>query len=105
MPLYKHYWLKVKVNTCCRDKGANKGRNFVHTNYLLTEQVLREAIGALIELAVISYIRILYTGAQLGNFEWGRRYICNMKDEIIHGFIPSVKFVAPLFLDISLAKV
>ena len=33
----------------------------------------------------------------------GRRYIYNMKDEIIHG--PNVKCDVPLFLDMSLAKV
>ena len=33
----------------------------------------------------------LQPGAQLGNFERGRRYICNRKDEIIHGLSPSVK--------------
>ena len=45
-------------------------------------------------------------GAQLGNFEMrGRRYIYNRKDEIIHGLSPSVKCVAPLFRDMSIAKV
>ena len=29
-------------------------------------------------------------GAQLGNFEMGRRYIYSRKDEIIHGLSPSV---------------
>ena len=43
--------------------------------------------------------------AQLGNFDRGRRYIYNRKDEIIHGLSPSVKCVAPLFGDMSLAKV
>ena len=43
---------------------------------------------------------------QLGNFErGGRSYIYNRKDEIIHGLSPSVKSVAPLFSDMSLAKV
>ena len=46
-----------------------------------------------------------YSGAQLVNFERGRRYIYNRKDEIIHGLSPSVKYVAPLFRDMSLAKV
>ena len=35
----------------------------------------------------------------------GLRYIYDRKDEIIHGLRPSVKCVAPLFLDMSLAKV
>ena len=35
----------------------------------------------------------------------GTRYICNSKDEIIHGLIPSVKCVAPLIRDMFLAKV
>ena len=34
---------------------------------------------------------------ELGNFERGRRYIYNRKDEIIHGLCPSVKCVAPVF--------
>ena len=36
------------------------------------------------------------TGAQLGNFERGRRFICNSKDEIVHGLSPCVICVAPL---------
>ena len=44
-------------------------------------------------------------GAQLGNFERGRRNICNRKDDIIYGLSPSVKCVAPLLIDISFAKV
>ena len=43
------------------------------------------------------------TGAQLGNFERGRRYI--FKGEIIHGLSPSLKCVAPQFRYMSLAKV
>ena len=35
----------------------------------------------------------------------GRRYIYNMKDEIVHGLSPSVKCVAPLLRDNSLDKV
>ena len=35
----------------------------------------------------------------------GRRYIFNREDEIIHGVSPSVKYVAPLLRDMSLAKV
>ena len=34
----------------------------------------------------------------------GHRYICNRKDEIIHGLSPSEKCVAPLYRDMSLAK-
>ena len=34
-----------------------------------------------------------------------RRYICNGQDEIMHGLRPRVKCVAPLFRDMSLAKV
>ena len=30
----------------------------------------------------------------------GRRFICNRKDEIIHGLSPGVKCVAPLFRDV-----
>ena len=33
------------------------------------------------------------SGAQLGNFERGRRYIQNRKDEIIHGLSSSVKCI------------
>ena len=36
------------------------------------------------------------SGVQLGKFERGRRYICNRKDEIMHGLSQSVKCVAPL---------
>ena len=35
---------------------------------------------------------LLDAGAQLGNFERGRRYICNMKDEIIQGLSQSMKY-------------
>ena len=35
----------------------------------------------------------------------GHSYICNRKDKIIHGLSPSVKCAAPLFRDMSLAKV
>ena len=35
----------------------------------------------------------------------GRRYIYDRKDEITHGLSPSVKCVAPLLRDMSLAKV
>ena len=42
-------------------------------------------------------------GAQI--LRGGRRYICNRKDGIIHGLSPSVKCVAPLLRDMSLAKV
>ena len=52
-------------------------------------------------------MRLAFTsaGAQKGNFERGRRYICIRirKDEIIH-FL-SVKCVAPLFRDMLLVKV
>ena len=47
----------------------------------------------------------LSPGAQLGKFERGRRYICKGKNEIIQGLGPRVKCVAPLFRDMSLAKV
>ena len=41
-------------------------------------------------------------GAQLGNLERGAQvYICNRKDEIIHGLSPSVKCVAHLLRDMS----
>ena len=49
-------------------------------------------------------VKSLLTGAQLGNFEGGRRYICNRKDEIIHILSRSVKCVAPLLRDMSLAN-
>ena len=42
-------------------------------------------------------------GAQLGNLRGGRRYLYDRKNEIIHGLSQSV--VAPLFRDMSLAKV
>ena len=53
------------------------------------------------------HVYILYTrsGAQLGNFERGRWYICYRKDEIIHCLSPSIKCVAALLRDMSLAKV
>ena len=35
----------------------------------------------------------------------GRRYVCNRKDEIIHGLCHSLKCVAPLFRDMALARV
>ena len=35
-------------------------------------------------------------GCNRAIFDWGRRYICNRKDEIIHGPSPSVKCVLPL---------
>ena len=38
-------------------------------------------------------------GAQLGNFDMGRRYIINGKEEIIYGLRPSVKCVTSLFRD------
>ena len=42
----------------------------------------------------------LNSGAQHGNFERGRRYYCNRKDQLIHDLIsPS------LLRDMSLAKV
>ena len=44
-------------------------------------------------------------GAQLGNFDMGRRYIINGKEEIIYGLRPSVKCVTSLFRDMYLAKV
>ena len=44
------------------------------------------------------------SGAQLVNFERGRRYIYDRKDEILDGLSPSMKCVAPLFRDMSLAK-
>ena len=53
------------------------------------------------------YLRIMsyaYPGTQLGNFERGAQVFYNRKDEITHGLSPSVKYVAPLFRDISLAK-
>ena len=43
-------------------------------------------------------------GAQPGTFERGRSYIYNRKDGIIHDLSPSIKCVAPLFRDMSLAK-
>ena len=36
----------------------------------------------------------IWTGAQLGNFERGRRYIYNRKDDIIHGLSLTVKCVS-----------
>ena len=41
-----------------------------------------------------------------GNFERGRRYICNRRDEIIvkHGLSRIVKCVAPPLADMSLTK-
>ena len=47
---------------------------------------------------------ILCQGRNLVILRGGHRYICNRKDEIIHGLCPSVKCVAPLFRDMSLAK-
>ena len=38
------------------------------------------------------------------NLRGGRRYIYNRKHEIIHGLSPGVKFVKPLFRDMSFAK-
>ena len=47
-----------------------------------------------------------FTGAQLGNFEMvGRGYICIREDGKIHGLSLSVKCVAPLIRDMSLAEV
>ena len=48
------------------------------------------------------FYMVAYRGATMSG---GRRYIYNRKDEIIHGHSPSVKCVAPLFRDMSLAKV
>ena len=45
----------------------------------------------------------MFTGAQLG-FERGRKNFCNRKEKIINGLSPSIKFVAPLVRDRSLAK-
>ena len=41
----------------------------------------------------------LNSGAQHGNFERGRRYYCNRKDQLIHNLSPS------LLRDMSLAEV
>ena len=46
---------------------------------------------------------ICRAGAQLGKFERGvQLYICNRKDEIIHGLSTGVKCVLSLFIDMSL---
>ena len=39
------------------------------------------------------------------NLRGGRRYICNTKDEIIHGLAPSVKLCCASIRDMFLAKV
>ena len=46
-------------------------------------------IFCLISLILYLKVRISFSGAQLGKFERGRRYICNRKDEITHDlFLP-----------------
>ena len=47
-----------------------------------------------------SNIAIQFAGAQLGNFERGRRYIYDKRDEIIYDLSQSAKCVTPLFRDI-----
>ena len=47
---------------------------------------------------------LLIQGCNWVILRWGRWYIYDRKDEIIYGLGPSVKCVAPLFRDISLAK-
>ena len=49
--------------------------------------------------------KALQQGRNLVILRGGRRYICNWKDEIIHGPSTGVKCVLLLFLDMSLAKV
>ena len=49
--------------------------------------------------------KALQQGRNLVILRGGRRYICNWKDEIIHGPSPSVKCVAPLIRDMFLAEV
>ena len=78
-----------------------------HSRYGCSNIIIHLPCKELFNSFNLSFISDVYvhTGAQLGNFERGPRYICNGKDEIIHGLSPSVKCVAPLSIDISFAKV